>query len=127
MPEINCPKCGKPRTVSEVVYKRLLKNPKWCRSCSQIANQTPEQRDKIRAALTGRPKSEEMRHKLSEYMKAHPEAWQGRVATGAGGGWNKGLSLSPRSEETKEKIRQSMMGKNKGKVLGPRNKETGNE
>jgi hypothetical protein len=72
---------------------------------------TEETRKKISAALTGRPshqkgwkRSEEARMRISEGVLA-----SGQVA------WNKGV---PRSEETKEKQRQSMKGRipwNKGK------------
>ena len=41
-------------------------------------------------------------------MKDHPEVWEGNLVFGHSAGWNKGAELPKRSEETKQKISESM-------------------
>jgi predicted RNA-binding protein with PIN domain len=41
-------------------------------------------------------------------MKDHPEVWGANLVFGHGAGWNKGVEMDERSEETKQKISESM-------------------
>jgi hypothetical protein len=82
-----------------------------CRSCSQRGKViSDEQREKTSGTLKGRPKSDEFRQNLSEYMKTNPEGIaraKANLIPGAGGGWNKGSCLP---EETRRKMSESHTG-----------------
>lgn len=62
---------------------------------------SPETREKLRASKIGKPLSDEHKQALRESRKYIPMTCAG---------WNRGLTLGPRTEEVKEKIRQKLIG-----------------
>ena len=72
---------------------------------------SPETREKIRQSLSGRKHSKESIRKMSDRQKGKTP-WNKGIK-GQQVAWNKGKKLPLRSEETKEKIRQSLLRRNK--------------
>ena len=70
-----------------------------------------ETREKIRQSLLGRKHSKESIRKMSDRQKGKTP-WNKGIK-GQQVAWNKGKKLPLRSEETKEKIRQSLLRRNK--------------
>lgn len=104
--EVHCPgPCGKTRTVRAKKPWMVGDGPfeKLCRSCSQLGKEKSDEHKQKLAEAVREAQTPELLHQKSEYRKAHPEIWQ-HCLTGQGGGWNKGLKLPPRSDETKQKI-----------------------
>ena len=118
--EVTCPKCPEndnKRTIKAVCWKPKKDGigPPYIKVCRKHSQEgkiiSQEQKDKTSKKLKGQPKSPEMKQKLSLYRKEHPELWI-TLEYGKGAGWNEGLETGPMSEETKQKISESMKGKN---------------
>ncbi|MEI7485953.1 MAG: TnsA endonuclease N-terminal domain-containing protein [Chryseobacterium sp.] len=116
--EVFCP-CqehnGEPsRQMKKSCYYGSMEPPylQICGSCVQKGREiSDEQKERIRLSLTGIKRSDEFKEKLSVYMKNNPEGIaraKSNLIPGSGGGWNEGLNLS---EETKQKMSESHMGK----------------
>lgn len=81
---------------------------KICKACCQIGKEKTEEHKAKLSASVKAAQTEELLQRKSEYRKEHPEVWQDQLVPGAGAGWNKGLTLPSRSEETKQKISESV-------------------
>jgi predicted RNA-binding Zn-ribbon protein involved in translation (DUF1610 family) len=129
MYQVQCPKCGNIRIVKSKKSWMIGRSPfiKECKSCCQVGKEKTEEHRKKLSESTKSLQTEELRQSKSEFMKSHPEIWQENIATGAGGGWNKGMNLPSRDDATKEKISQSMQGKNKGRILPAKSEEVKNK
>lgn len=112
--EIICPNCKKPREVkSKQPWMKELPYVKICRVCCQLGKpKTVETRLKLSISMRELQTPEVLERK-SQFMKTHPEIWSKNLVAGEGAGWNKGLELPARSEETKEKISNTMKENNK--------------
>ncbi len=108
--EIKCPECGNIREVRAKKPWMTGEQPfiKICKSCCQLGKEKSEEHKAKLSISASLAQTDELRQKKSEFMKAHPELWRSNLVAGEGGGWNKGLELEPRTEETKQKISQSM-------------------
>lgn len=102
------------REIKMSAYFGKLEEPYMqdCKSCVQKDKEvSQEQREKIRAKLTGIERSEEFKKKLSDYMKNNPEGiargqknlFENRCTTGMLG--------KHHTEETKEKMSEAMSGR----------------
>jgi hypothetical protein len=88
---------------------------KICKSCCQQGKEkTEEHRAKLSESIKA-TQTEEVLNRKSQYNQDHPEVWKGKLVAGQGGGWNKGLSLPARDEETRQKISKSMKNRRKNK------------
>jgi hypothetical protein len=108
MYQIKCPECGQERTVK--ARKKWMKDGlvKICKACCQKGKEkTPECRAKLSEAIK-RLQTEEVVAKKSQFMKDHPEVWSPNLVFGQSAGWNKGMKMKKRSDETKQKISESM-------------------
>ena len=116
--EVLCP-CqehnGEPsRQMKKSCYYGSMETPylQICGSCVQKGKElSDEQKERIRLSLVGIKRSDEFKEKLSIYMKNNLEGIaraKSNLIPGSGGGWNEGLNLS---EETKQKMSESHMGK----------------
>ena len=86
---------------------------KVCKSCAfKERKLSEEHKEKIRQKLTGRTLSKTTKDKIRKYRIEHPKLTE-TLVPGAGGGWNKGLSLPERSETTKKKISETMKKRKK--------------
>jgi hypothetical protein len=108
MYQVKCPECGQERIVK--AKKDWMKDGliKICKACCQKGKEkTLECRAKLSEAVK-RLQTEEVISKKSQFMKDHPEVWGANLVFGQGAGWNKGVEMDERSEETKQKISESM-------------------
>lgn len=110
MYQVQCPVCRKLRDVKakkswmtgEEPYQNL------CKTCCQVGKEkSPEHRAKLSESVKA-AQTPELRANKSQFMLEHPEVWEGNIATGNGGGWNKEKSLPPRSDSTKAAISETM-------------------
>ena len=108
--QVECPKCGKVRVVKARKKWMVGDSPYQmnCQPCSQKGKPKSEEHKRNLSKSVKAAQTPELLKEKSDFMKNHPELWKGRVATGNGGGWNKGLKMEPRSEETRNKISNSM-------------------
>ncbi len=108
--EVICPECEtlrmvkarKPWMIGDQPYQKI------CKSCCQAGK---EKSDEHKAKLSQSVKAAQTLELLvnkSQYRKDHPELWQGNLVAGAGAGWNKGMTLPELSDETKQKISNTM-------------------
>lgn len=105
-----CPECKKIRTVKAKKSWMVGNSPyeKTCKSCCQLGKEkSAECKQKLSAAIQ-KLQTEEVLNRKSQYMKNHPELWQPNLISGQGAGWNKGLDLPSKSDQTKSKISESM-------------------
>lgn len=109
MYQVKCPECGGERSVrAKKPWTGEQPFLKICKSCCQKGKEkTPEWRAKIAESMKAL-QTEEVVKKKSQFMKDHPEAWEGNLVFGHSAGWNKGVEMPERSEETKHKISESM-------------------
>lgn len=110
MYQIKCPKCGGERSVRARKTWMAGEQPflKICKSCCQKGKEkTPEWRAKLSASVKTL-QTEEVIKKKSQFMKDHPEVWEENLVFGQTAGWNKGIDMPKRSDETKQKISESM-------------------
>jgi hypothetical protein len=108
--QVKCPNCQKFR---EVKSKQpwMVGNPpyeKLCKSCCQVGKEKTEDHKRKLSESVKKTQTEEVLKKKSEFMKSHPEVWSANLIAGQGAGWNEGMELPERSDETKEKISESM-------------------
>lgn len=82
-----------------------------CGSCVQLGKEiSEEQRDKIRLALKGIPKSEEFKKNLAEYWKQHPERRAEATAILLANKCSTGMLGKVHSDETKQKMSEAHSG-----------------
>ena len=116
MHPVVCPICKDTRAVSKK-KTWMVGDPPYeglCKKCCQIGKTLSEEtKDKLRVN-----KPEGFSEMVSEQHKKQPHL-KDTLIPGYASGWNKGLELVERSEETKEKISKSTIGKKK-----PRKKES---
>lgn len=108
MYQVKCPKCGQERIVK--AKKDWMKDGlvKTCKACCQKGKEkTPEWRAKLSESAKA-IQTEEVIKRKSQFMKDHPEVWEGNLVFGQTAGWNKGIKMQKCSEETKNKISESM-------------------
>lgn len=108
MYQVKCPECGQERTVK--ARKKWMKDGlvKICKACCQKGKEkTPEWRAKLSESMKAF-QTEEVIKRKSQFMKDHPEVWEDNLVFGHSGGWNKGVDMPERPEETKKKISESM-------------------
>ena len=108
MYQVKCPECGQERIVKakkDWMNDGLVKICKAC--CQKGKEKTPEWRAKLSESAKA-IQTEEVIKRKSQFMKDHPEVWDGNLVFGHSAGWNKGIELPDRSEETKQKISESM-------------------
>lgn len=114
--KVLCLECEQIRTMKASSWKKKdgdAPYTKTCRSCAYKQRKISEEhKEKIRKKLLGRSLSEETKEKIRNYRLTRPDLTK-KLVPGAGSGWNKGLSLPERSEETKKKISESMQKENK--------------
>ncbi len=106
MHEVKCPECGQSRFVKAKKPWMTGTSPysKICKSCCQIGKQKSDEHKAKLSESAKAAQTDEILQNKSEFQKQHPEFWKGQIATGVGGGWNKGLTMPAMSEETKQKI-----------------------
>ena len=108
MYQVKCPECGQERIVK--AKKDWMKDGlvKICKACCQKGKEkTLEWRARLSESVKAL-QTEEVIKRKSQFMKDHPEVWEGNLVFGHSAGWNKGAELPKRSEETKQKISESM-------------------
>lgn len=95
-------------------YYGLLQEPylQLCGSCIQLGKKiSEEQKEKIRLSLTGIKRSEEFKEKLSNYMRNNPEGIARATKNLIENHCTNGMLGKIHSEETKQKMSESHMGK----------------
>lgn len=95
-------------------YYGSLQEPylQLCKSCIQLGKEiSEEQKEKIRMSLTGIKRSEEFKEKLSNYMKNNPEGIARATKNIIENHCINGMLGKVHSEETKQKMSESHMGK----------------
>ena len=110
MYQIKCPDCSGERSVRAKKPWMIGEQPflKICKSCCQKGKEkTPEWRSKLSKSLKA-VQTEDVLKRKSQFMKEHPEVWENNLIFGYSAGWNKDLEMSKLSEETKQKISESM-------------------
>jgi len=116
--EVKCPECDHVRKVSAKKPWMKGQQPfiKICKSCCQVGKEKSEEHKAKLSESAKNAQTPEILSQKSEFQKAHPEIWQNNLIAGKGAGWNKGLQLPARSEETKQKISETLKDtkKNKG-------------
>lgn len=114
---VKCPTCNELREVEakKPWMKGVSPYSKLCPRCCQKKPKSAEHKQKLSESVAA-ANTPDIRKKKSEYAKAHPEIWNKNLVAGKGGGWNKNLSLPPRSEETKAKIGDGVRAAKKGGV-----------
>lgn len=114
--EVFCPNCKKTREVK--IWQKIWGGPpyiKLCTSCSKLGReQSQESKDKKSNALIGKAKPPEYSERL-KIRHAQDGSLRKNLIAGKGGGWNKGLDLEKHSENTKQKISESMKKHNQEK------------
>jgi len=81
---------------------------KICKSCCQKGKEkTPEWRSKLSESVKAAQTAGIIKRK-SQFMKEHPEIWEKNLIFGCSAGWNKNLEMSKLSDETKQKISESI-------------------
>lgn len=112
MHEVICSQCKQTRVVKAKKTWMIGEPPyeKVCKSCCQTGKKLSEET----ISKLSVPKPEGFGEKVSLQHKKNPHLKDTLVA-GAGAGWNRGLEMTPRSDETKKQISESMIGKNKKK------------
>jgi hypothetical protein len=114
--QVQCPECSKIREVKAKKSWMQGEPPytKICKACCQPKTKTEEHKQKLKEAIK-QLQTPEVLEKKKQFMLEHPEHWQKKLIPGKGGGWNKGLKLPPKSDETKNKISDSMKNRKKNK------------
>lgn len=111
--EVTCPDCNKSRPIKWSAYKSKKEGPPYYqrdRKCAGKHVTSEKTKNKISRSLTGRTLSPETKDKISEYRKAHPELWVTLQPE-----LGRGKRFMPQSDETKEKIKKSMIEFNRKK------------
>lgn len=102
------------RQMKKNCYYGSLNEPflQLCGSCVQKGKEISEdQREKIRMALKGVPKSEEFKQKLADYWRQHPERREEATAILLANKSCDGMLGKTHSEDTKKKMSQKHLGK----------------
>lgn len=110
MYKIKCTECGEERSVKARKPWMTGEQPflKICKSCCQKGKEkTPEWRYKLSESVKA-TQTEDVIKRKSQFMKEHPEIWENNLIFGCSAGWNKNLEMSKLSDETKQKISESM-------------------
>ncbi len=110
MYQIKCPDCGGERSVRARKPWMTGEPPflKICKSCCQKGKEkTLEWRSKLSESVKA-AQTEDVIKRKSQFMKDNPEIWENNLIFGCSAGWNKGLKMSKLSEETKQKISESI-------------------
>ena len=107
--DVTCPECKQKRLIATWKKKDGNGPPyvKLCKSCVQAGKVLSDETKKKLSV----PKPEGFGHMVAEQHKKNPHL-KDSLVPGAGGGWNRGQTMKPLSEETKAKISESMKGKN---------------
>ncbi|NBT59862.1 hypothetical protein EBT16_13870 [bacterium] len=107
MYQVKCPECGRERSV-RAKKKWMEGEPpfiKICMSCCQIGKKKSLETLAKLSEIAKRQQTPELIEKKRQFMKDHPECWQGKLVPGLGGGWNKGMHTD---EETLRKISEGV-------------------
>lgn len=109
--KVKCPECNETRSVKAKKPWMKGEQPylKICKSCCQVGKEKSEEHKEKLSQSVKAAQTEELIQQKSEFQKNHPELWRENLVAGKGSGWNKGLELPSRSEETKQKISESMI------------------
>ena len=106
---------GEPcRQMKKNCYYGSMQEPflQLCGSCVQRGKEIgEEQREKIRLALKGIPKSDEFKEKLAAYWKQHPERRAEATAILLANKCNDGMRGKHHSDETKQRMSDTMSGR----------------
>lgn len=107
MYQVTCPECDQERMV-RAKQPWMKKGPpfvKICmRCCQKGKKKSPETLAKL-SEIAKRQQTPELIKKKRQFMKDHPECWQGKLVPGLGGGWNKGMQTD---KETLKKISEGV-------------------
>lgn len=111
MHQVKCPECGEERVVK--AKKKWMEDGliKICMSCCQKGKKKSSETIAKLSEITKSQQTPEIIEKKRQFMKDHPEYWQGKLIPGFGGGWNKGMQTD---EDTLKKISEGVK-KAKGK------------
>jgi hypothetical protein len=107
-----CPECKEIRTVAAKKVWMIGNQPyeKICKACCQKGKIKSEATRKKLSEAVMALQTEEVLQRKSEYMKAHPEHWQGKIRGKD--------SQHIHSEDTKQKIGESVKETIKNKKEG---------
>lgn len=103
--EVYCPGCNETRHVKD--RQKWMKDEiepfvRDCKRCCQKKPKSDEHKANLSTSIKAIQTPEVIQRK-KQYSEDHPELRR-HLIPGQGGGWNKGLILPARSEETKQKI-----------------------